>query len=1130
MSTRERLLSAFSIKFGHTEPPELFCLKCYDQQHTDVLNQDLTLLTVKLNQLQGELDRITFVRNWIIEEIKKESSCTDLEGDHIPVTKENGDISSDPEMSNNSYRGGFQENEIGTGSSSPPLSTFRPDVVPRKNPPVVPPRRDSSRNSRDFEVIDSNSRPGSQAGSRPSSYVAPAISEEPDSDSDDDYEQIYENIPFLKNPREFGLPQIKVPSPEPIRRMPHDEDTDYENEHLDEEKVMKHEVASRQASINPEGTSVTELLTSGEHVPTKLGMHCIEEDATSEGSNSNEYSKGDSDSNSVDSGTCISNSPEDATMIKFEDPTTKKRPQTLYDELIPKEEVDATCDLLQVQIDDALAKKYSTPDVEDLNLRRIILGTVLDSEKKYITSMECLLTVMKVFSGNMNTSQPILSSEDYSCLFYKIAELCQVHQEFRNNLEARLKEWTPDQTFSDLFQFLEGHMYLHEEYASNYQQSIAVLDRCRKENPQFNQIAENIKMSNGEAATLESLLYGPLQKVTKLTLVLHDLLRHTPEIHPDYQIMKEVHDRSNQFLQKQSFEAPRERTKSFKARKRYLIKESYLVEWNEGERRLRHVLLWNDVIICAAEKSTRAIFTQEKQKGQYECKWCIPLTEISLSPFDQSEAPYHFDVSSSLYSFMSLSTLATPTIQSGEPVVKMTSAEDIKKLRKELTTIKTQLKRASGQRNLRKNATKHKKTLQELEATMVMASPNLPFHLYHQHGKTYTLLMSSDYERIEWREAIAKAKRECTFTPSLTSFHLDKVMAKCKRTRKVNHIGSILLKDDEESLSGILKVVVLNATGLSEPKSLSCVIEVDSYGMYSLMARTNSTEETLEPEWNKDFDLEVDGARSIRIICYENKNGKTEFYDRGFTTLPKAKQMRDKHEQFVMKMEKIEVKLSAKYTSAHKTLKRVQSKRKLGVFGVRIQQVIARERTQIPNIVSLCIQEVEKRGLEETGIYRISGSSGDVAKLKNAFENHHKSIESMLGQTDIHAVAGLMKLYFRELPEPLFTDILYPKLVEALNLTHQETKVNTMKSLVKRLPTANQSIVFALFNHIKRVSERQKVNKMSLQNMATVFGPTLLGPGAHKPAPGNPLQSIMGMSDVMSQVGILAYLLEHCFL
>ncbi len=41
----------------------------------------------------------------------------------------------------------------------------------------------------------------------------------------------------------------------------------------------------------------------------------------------------------------------------------------------------------------------------------------------------------------------------------------------------------------------------------------------------------------------------------------------------------------------------------------------------------------------------------------------------------------------------------------------------------------------------------------------------------------------------------------------------------------------------------------------------------------------------------------------------------------------------------------------------------------------------------------------------------------------------------MAAETDIHAVAGLLKRYFRELPDPLFTDELYMNFVQALGLS-----------------------------------------------------------------------------------------------
>ena len=47
---------------------------------------------------------------------------------------------------------------------------------------------------------------------------------------------------------------------------------------------------------------------------------------------------------------------------------------------------------------------------------------------------------------------------------------------------------------------------------------------------------------------------------------------------------------------------------------------------------------------------------------------------------------------------------------------------------------------------------------------------------------------------------------------------------------------------------------------------------------------------------------------------------------------------------------------------------------------------VRRESRQVPLIVSTCVEEVERRGLDDLGIYRISGLSSEIQRLKKAFE------------------------------------------------------------------------------------------------------------------------------------------------
>ena len=111
--------------------------------------------------------------------------------------------------------------------------------------------------------------------------------------------------------------------------------------------------------------------------------------------------------------------------------------------------------------------------------------------------------------------------------------------------------------------------------------------------------------------------------------------------------------------------------------------------------------------------------------------------------------------------------------------------------------------------------------------------------------------------------------------------------------------------------------------------------------------------------------------------------------------------------------------------------------------------VCRREKHDIPLLVQTCVDEVERRGMDETGIYRVAGVISDIESLRKAFDSGKKYItilslvtntividylqaQMLCAETDIHAVAGLLKKYFRELPDPLFTNTLYPNFVDGL--------------------------------------------------------------------------------------------------
>jgi hypothetical protein len=88
--------------------------------------------------------------------------------------------------------------------------------------------------------------------------------------------------------------------------------------------------------------------------------------------------------------------------------------------------------------------------------------------------------------------------------------------------------------------------------------------------------------------------------------------------------------------------------------------------------------------------------------------------------------------------------------------------------------------------------------------------------------------------------------------------------------------------------------------------------------------------------------------------------------------------------------------------------------------------------------------------------------------------------------------AGLLKLYFREISEPLFTDRLYTEFVTAPKIADPTTRSQKLAALLSELPPAHLTTIKFLVAHLRRVAAHGDSNKMRNSNIAIVFGPTLV--------------------------------------
>lgn len=167
---------------------------------------------------------------------------------------------------------------------------------------------------------------------------------------------------------------------------------------------------------------------------------------------------------------------------------------------------------------------------------------------------------------------------------------------------------------------------------------------------------------------------------------------------------------------------------------------------------------------------------------------------------------------------------------------------------------------------------------------------------------------------------------------------------------------------------------------------------------------------------------------------------------------------------------------------------------KESVFGCHIGHLCERQKTSVPVFVSSCIGAIEKRGLSYDGLYRVCGNVSTVQKLRIMVDQEEKIVLGEPPFDDVHALTGSLKLYFRELPEPLIPYDFFSGFVEAIKQTTRKDKLTAMRSLAVQMPKVNGETLKLLLRHLRNLMDHSEENRMTAQNLAIVWGPNLMWP------------------------------------
>ncbi|XP_051273540.1 rho GTPase-activating protein 44 isoform X3 [Dicentrarchus labrax] len=159
-------------------------------------------------------------------------------------------------------------------------------------------------------------------------------------------------------------------------------------------------------------------------------------------------------------------------------------------------------------------------------------------------------------------------------------------------------------------------------------------------------------------------------------------------------------------------------------------------------------------------------------------------------------------------------------------------------------------------------------------------------------------------------------------------------------------------------------------------------------------------------------------------------------------------------------------------------------------YGKPLEEHLALSGRDIAFPIEACVTMLLECGMQEEGLFRVAPSASKLKKLKASLDCGVLDVQEY--SADPHAIAGALKSYLRELPEPLMTYELYNDWIQASNIQDQDKRLQALLNACEKLPPANNNNFKYLIKFLSKLTEYQDVNKMTPGNIAIVLGPNLL--------------------------------------
>jgi len=180
-----------------------------------------------------------------------------------------------------------------------------------------------------------------------------------------------------------------------------------------------------------------------------------------------------------------------------------------------------------------LARKAYQKRVRDQAYRTKVAQEILKTEAVYTSSLKvCIDSYLRPLEDSLQ-KKPLISREQIKKLFSDIEIIHSFNAKLKEELETRVKNWSPSQCLGDIFKKIVGFLKVYTNYVQNYGNAIATLEELKK-NKHFASWLEQTRQKEGVNLDLGSFLIMPVQRVPRYNLLLEELVKHTWKDHRDY--------------------------------------------------------------------------------------------------------------------------------------------------------------------------------------------------------------------------------------------------------------------------------------------------------------------------------------------------------------------------------------------------------------------------------------------------------------------------------------------------------------------------------------------------------------------------------------------------------------------